>query len=95
MNDKTVRYCGQYRIDLELTDDGYDALVFLNRRLLYTCALGIPEGISVDSPEAFDSAAHAAMSFFANESAFFDEDLTEPTLTGWHIRRPKPETGAS
>ena len=93
-----VRYSGSVRIELTYQDsDGcYDGKVVVSGHT-YSVAVGPPAsgygpGIAYDSPEAYDRAAHAALSFAAADTEWGDGcDIFTPAAEvgedGWVIRR--------
>jgi hypothetical protein len=93
-----VRYSGSVRIELSYDDsDGcYDGKVIVDGHT-YSVAVGPPasgygSGLAYDSPEAYDRAAHAALSFAAADTKWGDGcDIFTPAAeldaTGWVIRR--------
>jgi hypothetical protein len=93
-----VRYCGSVRIELSYDDsDGcYDGKVIVDGHT-YSVSVGPPAsgygpGIAYDSPEAYDRAAHAALSFAAADTEWADGcDIftlaAEVGGNGWAIRR--------
>ena len=93
-----VRYSGSVRIELTYEDsDGcYDGKVVVDGHT-YSVSVGAPAsgygpGIAFDSPEAYDRAAHAALSFAAADTNWGDGcDIFTPAAeldaNGWVIRR--------
>ena len=77
---------GKYRCTITAEGTKQRAVV------LFGATLEHGSGIGVDSPEAFDSAAHAALSFADDSSAEANEQFDSGTYaatndTGWHIGR--------
>jgi hypothetical protein len=95
---EAVRYSGSVRIELTYHDsDGcYDGKVVVGDRA-YGISVGPPAvghgpGVAYDSPEAYDRAAHAALSFAAADLEWGGGcDLFTPAAevdeSGWVIRR--------
>lgn len=93
-----MRYRGSVRIELSYDDsDGcYDGEVIVGGHT-YSVAVGPPAsgygpGIAYDSPEAYDRAAHAALSFAAADIEWGDGcDIFTPAAeigaNGWAIHR--------
>jgi hypothetical protein len=80
------------------------SIVYNERERQYTCRLALPgESVfqvvaepailehAVDSPEAFDSAAHAALSFADNERRRVIVEHAALSECGWHIGRTKED----
>lgn len=90
-----TRYCGSARVSLKFVDatNQYRAVVS-NRGERKTVYVGVPPAsrLAVDSPEAFDQAAHAALSFAADEGLDPNGCELHPSGSGWLVRRAK--TGA-
>ena len=96
-----VRYSGSVRIELTYQDsDGcYDGKVVVDSHT-YSVSVGPPAsgygpGVAYDSPEAYDRAAHAALSFAAADLEWGDgSDIFTPAAevgaNGWVIRRARP-----
>lgn len=98
-----TRYCGNVKISMRLALDAY------TQRDQYVCAIsvngkkkgniyvGTPASIShaIDSPKAYDDAAHAALSFACDEEERGDKDwgilgrLDFSNDSGFKIRRKK------
>jgi hypothetical protein len=96
-----VRYSGSVRIELTYEDsDGcYDGKVIVGGHTYSVCvgppASGYGTGVAYDSPEAYDRAAHAALSFAAADTEWGEgSDLFTPAAeldaAGWLIRRAPP-----
>jgi hypothetical protein len=95
---EAVRYSGWVRIELTYQDsDGcYDGKVVVDGHT-YSVSVGPPAsgygpGVAYDSPEAYDRAAHAALSFAAADLEWGDgSDIFTPAAevaaNGWVIRR--------
>jgi hypothetical protein len=95
---EAVRYSGSVRIELTYQDsDGcYDGKVVVGAQT-YGVSVGPPAsgygpGVAYDSPEAYDRAAHAALSFAAADTEWGDGcDIFTPAAdigpSGWIIRR--------
>jgi hypothetical protein len=95
---EAVRYSGSVRIELSYNDsDGcYDGKVVVDGHT-YSVSVGPPAsgygpGVAYDSPEAYDRAAHAALSFAAADAEWGDGcDIFTPAAdldaNGWVIRR--------
>lgn len=95
---EAVRYSGSVRIELTYQDsDGcYDGKVIIDGHT-YSVSVGPPAsghgpGVAYDSPEAYDRAAHAALSFAAADVEWADGcDIFTPAAevgaNGWVIRR--------
>ena len=93
-----VRYSGSVRIELTYEDaDGcYDGKVVVDGHT-YSVSVGPPAsgygpGVAYDSPEAYDRAAHAALSFAAadiewGEGCDIFTPAAELDASGWVIRR--------
>jgi hypothetical protein len=93
-----VRYSGSVRIELTYEDsDGcYDGKVVVDGHA-YSVSVGTPAsgygpGVACDSPEAYDRAAHAALSFAAADTEWGEGcDIFTPAAEidadGWVIRR--------
>lgn len=93
-----IRYCGSVRIDLtyEESDGCYDGKVVVDSHT-YSVSVGPPAsgcgpGVAYDSPEAYDRAAHAALSFAAADTEWGEgSDIFTPAAeldaNGWVIRR--------
>jgi hypothetical protein len=93
-----VRYSGSLRITVEYIDAQYD---YNNPNGQYRCVVsgkfgrdvvwvGAPKCLmqSVDSPKAFDLAAHAAISFACDKDGNNDvAEEAETTESGWLILR--------
>jgi hypothetical protein len=96
-----VRYSGSVRIELTYQDsDGcYDGKVIVEAHT-YSVSVGPPAsgygpGVAYDSPEAYDHAAHAALSFAAADVEWGDGcDIFTPAAevgeSGWVIHRHRP-----
>jgi len=96
-----VRYSGTVRIELTYQDsDGcYDGKVVVDTHT-YSVSVGPPAigygaGVAYDSPEAYDRAAHAALSFAAADTEWGEGcDIFTPAAEldadGWVIRRARP-----
>jgi hypothetical protein len=95
-----VRYSGSVRIELTYQDsDGcYDGKVVVGCHT-YSISIGAPAsgygpGVAYDSSEAYDRAAHAALSFAAADTEWGEgSDIFTPAAeldaTGWVIRRSR------
>jgi hypothetical protein len=84
------RYCGGLTLRLTYRDRENDYRCFIAAPGAWTTIyVGSPAVLrhAVDSPEAFDDAAHAALSFAADEGREFVERLAAYTDSGWDIRR--------
>ena len=93
-----IRYCGSVRIELTYEDsDGcYDGKVVVDSHT-YSVSVGPPASgcgprVAYDSPEAYDRAAHAALSFAAADTEWGEgSDIFTPAAeldaNGWVIRR--------
>jgi hypothetical protein len=100
---EAVRYGGSVRIELTYQDsDGcYDGKVVVGGHT-YSISVGPPAsgygpGIAYDSPEAYDRAAHAALSFAAADKEWGQgSDIftasAEIRESGWVIRRARPRS---
>lgn len=93
-----IRYCGSVRIELTYEDsDGcYDGKVVVDSHTYSVSvgprASGCGPGVAYDSPEAYDRAAHAALSFAAadiewGEGCDIFTPAAELDANGWVIRR--------
>jgi hypothetical protein len=92
-----IRYCGSVRIELTYEDsDGcYDGKVVVDGHT-YSVSVGPPAigcgpGVAYDSPEGYDRAAHAALSFAAADTEWGEGcDIFTPAAeldsNGWVIR---------
>ena len=103
----TQRYSGQLRIRITYIDDsvngieGYRCCVVRPDGKQVRVTVGSPRVLthSVDSPEAFDSAAHAAIAF-ADDEAHDCSEFAAYTERGWHVGRslatawPKEKTAS-
>ena len=95
------RYSGSVTISIAYLDSSNEYRCYLSSpvtiaRQGYRVRVGAPASLScaVDSAEAYDAVAHAALSFLADES---EESVTdgmlgilrcaEPSESGWHIAR--------
>jgi hypothetical protein len=95
-----VRYSGSVRIELTYEDsDGcYDGKVVVDGHT-YSVSVGPPAsgygpGVAYDSPEAYDRAAHAALSFAAADTEWGEaSDIFTPAAeidaSAWVIRRAR------
>jgi hypothetical protein len=93
-----VRYSGSVRIELTYQDSDscYDGKVVVDTHT-YSVSVGPPAigygpGVAYDSPEAYDRAAHAALSFAAADTEWGEGcDIFTPAAevseNGWVIRR--------
>lgn len=95
MGDRATRFSG----DIEIS------VVYNERERQYACRLAVPGEssvfqvvgepaileVAVDAPEAFDSAAHAALSFADDERRWGIEEHAAFGESGWHIGRTKEE----
>ena len=98
---EAVRYSGSVRIELTYQDsDGcYDGKVVVGGHT-YSVSVGPPAsgygpGVAYDSPEAYDRAAHAALSFAAADLEWGDggeifTPAAEVDECGWVIHRRRP-----
>jgi hypothetical protein len=92
------RYCGQLKITVLYTDQGdYRASVQAGKAQLWKGRIGAPPagfgpGVAYDSPEAYDSTAHAALSFAADDGADLDH-LANFNAHGYALTRAKPAKG--
>ena len=96
-----VRYSGSVRIELTYQDsDGcYDGKVIVSGHS-YSVCVGAPSsgygpGVAYDSPEAYDRAAHAALSFAAADTEWGEgcdifTSAAELDGAAWLIRRARP-----
>lgn len=90
---KVRRYSGDLKIELSFNDrtDEYRARICPVRGggACETVHVGAPKYLkhAVDSPQAYDSAAHAAISFARDEL----QERADPNRqgSGWDIRRPR------
>lgn len=86
------RYCGEIVLTIDLTDqDIYKVRYTSHRKLLHTEEIHPPKffAYSLDSSNAFDKIAHAAMSFAPDHVQGQGEYSDSPH---WHIRRYKCDT---
>src|SRR5271154_2102197 len=94
----TTRYSGKITIRVLYDDRGYKASVtdghYTWRGYIDPPASGFGPGIAYDSPRAYDSAAHAALSFANDEMGDLSE-IAEYADGGWIIRRTKPKRASS
>jgi hypothetical protein len=84
-----LRYSGTLTIRVTYNDRGYyNASISRKGRNLWSGTVGEPRHLShsVDSPEAYDETAHAALSFADNEGADVSRSA-DHTGSGWHIAR--------
>jgi hypothetical protein len=96
-----VRYSGSVRIELtsQDSDSCHDGKVAVDTHT-YSVSVGPPAigygpGVAYDSPEAYDRAAHAALSFAAADTEWGEGcDIFTPAAeldaNGWLIRRARP-----
>ena len=89
-----VRYTGSLVIRVVWNDRYYNASVSRKGRSLWFGVVGAPKSsrIASDSPDAYDAAAHAALSFAHDEGAPVG-NYGDWTNHGWAISR-KPPTRA-
>jgi len=84
-----LRYSGSLTIRVVWNDRGhYDASISRKGRNLWSGTIGEPRHlrVAVDSPEAYDDTAHAALSFADSEGADVFRSA-DHTGSGWHIAR--------
>ena len=77
-----LRYSGSLTIRVVWNDRGfYDASVSRKGRNLWSGTVGAPRSlrVAVDSPDAYDDAASAALSFASHEGADVDDAGAEIT----------------
>lgn len=88
-----LRYSGAVTIRVTWNDRYYNASVSSNGRNLWFGTVGAPKSskIAADSPEAYDAAAHAALSFANNESEA--GELAWSDGRGWDITRKPDRVG--
>ena len=97
-----TRYCGKVKINCKLVHapgrphgEQYKCDISLDGKRLGTQYVGIPPFIdkAIDSPESYDEAAHAALSFAQHEEDSGEKDwgsfdaVCDYSDTGWFIRR--------
>jgi hypothetical protein len=97
------RYSGNAHIDVQWHDDVktaiqhhfshggyYQATISVDRRNVWSGKIGAPAFLAraVDSPEAYDDTASAALSFALDEGVEAGGTPNE-AMTGWDIRRTK------
>jgi hypothetical protein len=96
MNMATMRYSGEIRIRITYIDHAQGGAVGYYRCFLRgptdvgtTIHAGAPPFLTyaVDSPEAFDAAARAALSFAHNDGWPVEAHAPWVDSTGWHIGR--------
>lgn len=85
-----IRYCGELTIRVSYLDSSSEYRCTVSRagKHLATLYVGEPKILcrAVDHPEAYDSAAHAALSFCEDSAV---EDGASWTYDRWDIRRRK------
>ena len=84
-----LRYSGTLTIRVLYNDRGfYNASISRRGRNLWSGTVGEPRHlrVAVDSPEAYDETAHAALSFADHEGADVSRSA-DHTGSGWHIAR--------
>lgn len=101
------RFSGEIRITIKLDEtspvDAYDCTLSVkgegHKRVRVLGPVYRAKGTAVDSSEAYDSAAHAALSFAEGEGFPVSEHAaTDAAGSGWHIGRdaahawPKEDT---
>jgi len=92
-----ARYCGKVKIALTITSDNerYQCTLTARGKRLGSVVVGLPMHLehSIDSPIAYDKAAHAALSFAMDEDERGEKDwghlnfLLEHTDSGFVVRR--------
>ncbi len=87
------RYSGRATVTVTYDDrrGDYKATVAIGKRNVWSGRIGEPASrtIAVDSPKAYDSTAHAALSFADEDTKGEIGDAASPDLDGrgWHIGR--------
>ena len=92
-----IRYCGRVKIDCKLVParhmphgEQYKCSLSIGSQHLCTQHVGLPAHLThaIDSPSAYDDAAHAARSFATDEDAVSENSLSF-TDDGYDIQRKR------
>lgn len=85
-----IRYCGHVKINCTYRDRqcDYRCALSIRGKQVGTQYVGEPRVLdhAVDSPQAYDSAAHAAIVFAIDDKQIFENDL-DITAHGYGIKR--------
>ena len=87
------RYCGQLSLYIDIDEDSYFVRISSPRpkgvARIVKVIVGFPKmlRVAVDSSEAIDGAAHAALSFAQDDELDVDFDMAATTDQGWMITR--------